>query len=338
MPNPYETLLQTFKARHSDTREQLFDLYLDVLSANQAVFSGRVLDAALLAEFQQAAQALTPSVIIDTRLVTVLRREPAERLHVAVNLTSLHREPSWLAEQLTQLLYGAALDVLAEDGRWVFVRCADGYLGWAYRPYLSAAEQPPATHLVTAPAAALWDGPHAPAAQISRIFGGTAVQVLEVLGSRAYVQANRSGWLALADLRALDAIPHIAGVLRDQMLRDAFRMIGVPYVWGGSAANGIDCSGFAQLVHRWAGITLRRDADMQMADGRPVEPQAMRPGDLAFFGEAGETRKVTHVALSLGGWKIIHSSRANNGVYCDDIQQVEHLRTEYLGSVSYLPE
>jgi cell wall-associated NlpC family hydrolase len=85
-------------------------------------------------------------------------------------------------------------------------------------------------------------------------------------------------------------------------------------------------------------LTLRRDADMQMADGRPVVPEQLQPGDLVFFGEGGENRAITHVGISLGGWEIIHSSRSRNGVYTDNVQQVEHLRQSFVGAVTYLEE
>ena len=61
--------------------------------------------------------------------------------------------------------------------------------------------------------------------------------------------------------------------------------------------------------------------------GRPVE-EPFKPGDLLFFGEAGAGRHITHVAISLGGWEIIHASRSRNGVYHDDVQAVDHLRRE----------
>ena len=50
-----------------------------------------------------------------------------------------------------------------EEGRWCFVRQADGYLGWAYRPYLATAPVVALapTHIVTAPVSVLRDAPAA---------------------------------------------------------------------------------------------------------------------------------------------------------------------------------
>jgi gamma-D-glutamyl-L-lysine dipeptidyl-peptidase len=106
-------------------------------------------------------------------------------------------------------------------------------------------------------------------------------------------------------------------------------------LWGGCSANGIDCSGLAQLLHRWIGLTLPRDADMQYAAGKPVEPP-FAVGDLLFFGEQGEQRRITHVGISLDGWRIMHSSRRRNGVQVDDVQAVDGLRDSFLCAATFL--
>jgi cell wall-associated NlpC family hydrolase len=258
-------------------------------------------------------------------------------MSVATNLTSLHNGPSFLAEQATQLLNGAVVEVLWQEGNWCFARQMDGYLGWTYVPYLTEAPALDHTHLVIDPVVLLRDAPHNQAALVTRVLGGTAICVADVSGQWALVSlaGGQQGWLPVESLRAVAALPQEAGPRRAQLVEDAFRMIGVPYLWGGSSANGIDCSGLAQLTHRWIGITLPRDADMQFAAGQPVEPP-FAPGDLLFFGEGGEDRHITHVTISLGGWAIIHSSRRRNGVYTDDVQSVPGLRDTFLCAATYI--
>jgi len=335
MREKIQNVLEDLKQQFGDSREHLFQVELAAFNGSQAAFSGRVLQQSNRDALVDGLHGTLPGLQVDVAAVEVLRRPEAHLMSVSTNLNGLHREPSWLSEQVTQLLYSVVVEILEESGNWAFVRCADGYLGWTYLPFLTAAAQPPATHLVTSPVSQLLTEPREGAGVVTRVLGGTFVHLLGVEREWAHVEANSAGWLPVEDLRDLQALPHSVAERRKQMVQDAFRMIGVHYLWGGVSANGIDCSGLAQLVHRWSGMTLRRDADMQMQDGKPVEPENLQPGDLVFFGE-GDRRAVTHVGISLGGWDLIHSSRSRNGVYNDNIQKVESLRTSFLGAATYL--
>lgn len=336
MIEPLQKALDDLAREHRDWREHLFEIKIDSYEANKLILSGRVLEAANLNEIRQALAQLAPSILVDDTSVEVLRRSEPRLMQVATNLTGLQRGPGWLTEQISQLLFGVQVEVLEEKERWAYVRCSDGYLGWAYLPYLRSEPTLPATHLVSVPLAELRAGPRAGTDLLSRVYGGTFVHMCSVQGEWAQIEAHVRGWMPLTGLRDLQSLPRTAADRRAQMARDAFTLMGVPYLWGGTSVNGIDCSGFAQLVHRWSGMTIRRDADMQMSDGKPVAPETMQPGDLAFFTEHGKEPAVTHVGISLGGWRMIHSSRSRNGVYVDDIQQVGHLRDNFIGAAAYL--
>ena len=136
-------------------------------------------------------------------------------------------------------------------------------------------------------------------------------------------------------LRAISDIPDSIEEKRKLLREDAMRMIGVPYLWGGTSGNGIDCSGFVRLLHRWVGADIPRDADMQHAAANPVEAP-FEVGDLFFFAESESKRKITHVGMGLGGWKMIHSSRGRNGVYIDDIQERQSLKEIFVSAGSFL--
>ncbi|HUM69138.1 MAG TPA: C40 family peptidase, partial [Chloroflexota bacterium] len=143
------------------------------------------------------------------------------------------------------------------------------------------------------------------------------------------------GWLPAAHLRPLADLPQTAAAQRAQLVADAPRFTGVPYLWAGVSGYGIDCSGYVQLLYRLAGVTLPRDADMMFAAGQPVEPP-YQPGDLFFFGSEGDHRRISHVGMSLGGWQMIHSSRSRNGVFVDDVTAVPHLRDRFAGARTFL--
>lgn len=318
-------------AQQSDKRTSVFDIEILELRNSSLTLGGRLLGASQLDDLVH----LFPSLHLDTTSVRILSQESRGQLHVSTNLTGLYERPTFGMPLSSELCYGTEVEVLEESKEWVFTRQPDGYLGWAYRAYLRQGTAPKPTHMVLAPVVELRAEPDLSSEILTRVVSGTGVVVEETHGDWSCVSANRSGWLPSASLRALTEIPPAVEAKREAILSDAQRMIGVPYLWGGTSGNGIDCSGFARLLHRWVGVTIPRDADMQHAAARPVEPP-FEVGDLFFFAEKDSSRKITHVGISLGGWRMIHSSRRNNGVYIDDVQQVQSLMDIFVSAGSFL--
>jgi peptidoglycan DL-endopeptidase CwlO len=105
-----------------------------------------------------------------------------------------------------------------------------------------------------------------------------------------------------------------------RVLRTADAYVGTRYVWGGNTpSQGFDCSGFTKYVFAKYGIALPRTAREQVRTGWNVgaDFRGLRPGDLMFFAEPGES--ISHVAIYVGDGQIIHSASSVGGVGYTDL-------------------
>lgn len=103
----------------------------------------------------------------------------------------------------------------------------------------------------------------------------------------------------------VSAISHPAVAVAEQM-------IGKPYRYGGaSPEKGFDCSGLVYYAFRHAGIKVPRSSHTQFADAFPVNPHALRQGDLLFFMISG---KISHVGIYIGNNTFIHAPSSGKAV------------------------
>jgi cell wall-associated NlpC family hydrolase len=93
------------------------------------------------------------------------------------------------------------------------------------------------------------------------------------------------------------------------VVETALDAMGTPYQWGGTDANGFDCSGLIQYAYGQHGIVLPRVSHDQARMGSALdrEVDALRPGDVLGFAADG-TSTVTHVGLYVGDGQFLHSS------------------------------
>ncbi len=314
-----------------DSRTAVFDVHLRRRAGAIEAY-GAISDARAEAALRDRLGSLNGRRAVVDRVARVPEHGVKERPHALVTaaMAPMLSGPRISESHLSQIAHGNPALVLREHGRWLQCRASDGYIGWIHRGYVVRFDEDDARawesgargemHLSLGARVVAEDG-----ITIVRLPWGARVAVHE---GRAVTPAGKTGELsgeivAVRDL--VDRFPPDG----ESITATALRWIGSPYLWGGTTPSGVDCSGLTQSVFRVHGIPLPRDSDQQagMGEQLPIDaPDLLRPGDLLFFEE--RRGRISHVAISLGGFRIIHSAVGNGGVARIDLASDEAYERE----------
>ena len=124
--------------------------------------------------------------------------------------------------------------------------------------------------------------------------------------------------------------------VRTDLATYASDYMGVPYKWGGTTADGFDCSGFTQHVLKSAGYSIPRTAGDQYQKSIKIELENVQCGDLVFF---KNDSKISHVGMILSRKgdqiKMIHAS-SSKGISIVEINGSEYWKKRYFACGTYL--
>lgn len=100
-----------------------------------------------------------------------------------------------------------------------------------------------------------------------------------------------------------------SGATGADVVADAKKYLGVPYVFGGTTTSGMDCSGLVQTVFKDLGVTMPRVVPDQAKMGVEVGSlKDAQPGDLIIPKGEG------HVVIYVGDGKVLHAPRPGKDV------------------------
>jgi len=83
----------------------------------------------------------------------------------------------------------------------------------------------------------------------------------------------------------------------EELLAYAQKFKGVPYRLGANGPHRFDCSGFTSYVFKAFGYKLARRASLQLHNGKKVDRNNLKPGDLVFFGGRSNRGGIGHVGI-----------------------------------------
>lgn len=216
-----------------------------------------------------------------------------------VPVASIRKEPRHEAEITSQLLFGEAVELISNHGEWVEVICTyDSYAGFCMRNQLTEVEATIAMQ-DQVPLVNTWSGIMMVNEAPMHVPFGSAVPGLI---------SSETTWGSYRIRSSSKLVMEGAYVFDEESIRAvAFQFLNTAYLWGGRSVFGADCSGFVQVVMRFFGKHLPRDAAHQSLLGEDVGfLQEARCGDLAFFDN--EEGKIIHVGMLLNDREILHSA------------------------------
>ncbi|HBL1972986.1 TPA: C40 family peptidase [Enterococcus faecium] len=101
--------------------------------------------------------------------------------------------------------------------------------------------------------------------------------------------------------------------VQQAIVREAFKHLGKPYVWGAKGPNTFDCSGLTYYVYMKAtGHYIGGWTGEQQYAGTQISVSQAQPGDLVFWGpSSGVTH---HVGIYIGNGQFIHAPQPGDKV------------------------
>lgn len=250
-----------------------------------------------------------------------------EKIFGVINLSvaNLRSKPDHAAELVTQAILGTPIKVLkkGEDGYYL-VETPDNYIAWL---------DDDGFEFITESELVEWNV--TPKVIYTKEFGFSFVDandksqtvsdlvagnLLKIIGedSNFYLAEypdGRKAYIKKEEAKIFNDWYNALNPTGETILKTAYRFMGIPYLWGGTSAKGMDCSGFTKTVYFLNGIILQRDASQQVNTGELVEVkngwENLQAGDLLFFGrkaDGDKKERVTHVAIYIGDGDFIHAA------------------------------
>ena len=243
---------------------------------------------------------------------------------VTVSVANLRTKPDHPAELASQALLGTPVKVLKYDDGFYLVQTPDKYIAWVdsdaielfnladFKIYIDSRK----VIFVKEYGFAFRDDSEL-SGHVSDLTKGNILEFVDE--SKEFIKVKfpdgRMAFLEKSDAVLSDDWSKTRNPDAQSILGEAFNMMGIPYLWGGTSYKGIDCSGFTKTVFFLNGILLSRDASQQVNQGEGINTQSgfenLLPGDLLFFGrKANENKKerITHVGIYIGNMEYIHES------------------------------
>lgn len=253
-----------------------------------------------------------------------IRPVPADSAYAVVNVSvcNMRSEGKFTSGMTTQALLGMPVKVLQYIG-WYEIQTPDDYTGWVHRMVITPMSREAYDEwnraekiVVTAHYGFAYEKPDKHAQTVSDVVAGNRLK-WEGCKGRFYKVSYPDGRLAYIPKSIAKPEKEWRSKLKQDaksVIRTAYTMMGIPYLWAGASSKGVDCSGLVRTVLFMHDIIIPRDASQQACIGQRIDIAFhfgnVQPGDLVFFGRKGvgdKKESISHVGIYIGDKRFIHA-------------------------------
>jgi len=316
-----QLLLDSLKTIYApDTRVALWDITIDA-SLDTFLITGEVDNQVAFKAIEKTITNRFPNSGVSLTLLP----ENEQFIGAVINnsVANLRSQPKHGAEIATQALLGTPIRLLKKQGEWYLVQTPNNYIAWVDDDGIVEANNKTLNNYSKQKKIVYnqlygysYQEPKVKSQTVSDLVSGCILAVIS--SKRKYYQVQypdkRKAWVRKNEVidynEFLDKKPN-----KSEIVKTAMKFMGLPYLWGGTSAKAVDCSGFTSTVYYMNGSILQRDASQQTKYGKVVsskyESKDLLPGDLLFFGRPASDslpERVTHVAIYIGNTEFIHAS------------------------------
>jgi len=238
---------------------------------------------------------------------------------ITLSVANMRSKPAHSSEMVSQTIMGTPVRILKDGDGWVLIQTPDQYIGWTNKSAVQLMSRSEilqwrkAERLIFEGIEGIIFGDRRRTTIMSDLVAGAIlVKTSEGLDYVAVgLPDGRSGYVSKQNWFSFKRWKDTVSLNANRMIVSGKRLMGFPYLWGGTSSKGMDCSGFVKTVCFLNGVVLERDASQQFRHGKEVDLTAgwekLQKGDLLFFGSK-EPFRVTHVGMYIGDSELIHES------------------------------
>ncbi len=243
---------------------------------------------------------------------------------IDVSVANLRGKPKHSAELVTQAILGTPVRVFKKKNGFYLIQTPDKYISWVDEDGVKTISKDEYDNwynsdkiIYTKEYGFSYSEANENSERVSDLVTGN---ILVEIGSEGdFVKVKypdgRIAFILKSESEELNSWLSNAYPTPENIIATAKLFMGNPYLWGGTSAKGLDCSGFTKTVYYLNGVLLDRDASQQVKKGILVDTEnnfdELQKGDLLFFGfkaKEGKKERITHVGIYINDLEFIHEA------------------------------